>query len=179
MDITGKSTVRLIQIHLIFLFCLGTYCVLIWDKKWIGSNFFFLELVDFQFGCLFLFRIIGSTPGSSVPWNFPGTTDIQVNGRVSVLSSCFNLNSSSPSSKPSAPIISPHPPKVSLSKLCRPHLWPNHQGHLVTAFVSLSLIVLAFLLPLLWLRPTLFPSSVTASSSNLVLLQQGTAKDSP
>ena len=48
MDITGKSTVRLIQIYLIFLFCLGTYCVLIWDKKWIGSNFFFLELVDFQ-----------------------------------------------------------------------------------------------------------------------------------
>ena len=72
MDITGKSTVRLIQIHLIFLFCLGTYCVLIWDKKWIGSNFFFLELVDFQFVCLFVFRIIGSTPGSSVPWNFPG-----------------------------------------------------------------------------------------------------------
>ena len=44
----------------------------------------------------------------------------------------------------------------------------NHQGHLVTAFVSLSLIFLAFLLPLLWLRSTLFPSSVppTWSSCN-------------
>ena len=87
MDITGKSTVRLIQIYLILLFCLGTYCVLIWDKKWIGSNFVCLELVDFQSfffffspellvcaqSCLtFCNHMNCSPPGSSVPWNFPG-----------------------------------------------------------------------------------------------------------
>ena len=48
MDTAAKLTVRLIQIQLIFLFCLGSYCVLIWDKKWIGSQYFFQNCRTYQ-----------------------------------------------------------------------------------------------------------------------------------